>query len=212
MPALGVEIDPILAAEAEKVTGRRIVVGDFLTVALPPATAIVGNPPFVARAIEGFLWRAAGLLPEDGRCGLILPAYVAQTPRRVLGWARTWSLAAEILPRTLFQRSRLPLLFVLFRKSRVRTLVGFALYAEAQAFDNLGATAKRSLVAPDRRGAWRALVEDTLARLGGRATLAELYHAIEPRRPTPNAWWREKTRQTLQLYCRPIERGVWALP
>ena len=30
--------------------------------------------------------------------------------------------------------------------------------------------------------------------------------------PTPNAFWREKVRQTLQLYCVPVERGEWELP
>jgi adenine-specific DNA-methyltransferase len=212
VPALGVEIDPALAAEAERLTGRAVVVGDFRWLALPPATVIVGNPPFVATTIEAFLHRAAHLLPLDGRCGLILPAYVAQTPRRVMGWAATWSLLAEVLPRTLFQRARLPLLFVLFRKARLRTMVGFALFQEAQAFDNVGEAAKRLLVAGGRRGVWRTLVEDTLQRLGGCATLAALYHAIEPRRPTPNAFWREKVRQTLQLYCRPVARGEWAMP
>jgi site-specific DNA-methyltransferase (adenine-specific) len=211
--AIGVDIDPALAEAAAQATGRRVVGGDFRTVRLDvQPTVILGNPPYEIAVIEGFLARARHLLPDTGRCGFLLPAYAVQTHRRVLRWHATWSMTAEIVPRRLFPRLRLPLVFVVFTKERVRTLVGFALYPEAVAFDNLAAPAKLALIAvPRRPGVWRALVEDTLARLGGRATLAALYQAIEPRRPTPNAWWREKVRQTLQRYCTPLERGVWAL-
>lgn len=68
VPALGVEIDPALAADAVRLTGRRVLVGDFCAVELPRPTVIVGNPPFVATTIEAFLARASALLPDDGRC------------------------------------------------------------------------------------------------------------------------------------------------
>lgn len=212
VPALGVELDPVLADEAAAATGRKILCGDFRTLELP-ATAIVGNPPYRVRLIEDFLARAKGLLPDNGRCGFLLPAYAIQTHRRVMWWNATWAMAIEIIPRRLFPQLRLPLVFVLFTKSRIRTMVGFALYPEACAVDNVSAAAKLVLVAGrPGRGVWHALVEATLERLGGQATLAEIYYAIEPRRPTPNPFWKERVRATLQQCARPLDRGVWALP
>lgn len=213
VPAIGVEIDPALAAEAEAATGRRVLVGDFRTIRLPvEPTVIVGNPPFDADVVDGFLARARGLLPDNGRCGFLLPAYLFQTPRRVARWGAEWSMAVELVPRTLFMRSRLPLVFALFTKARVRVMVGLALYDEASALEGLAKPARLVLVnGRPRRSVWAALVVETLGQLGGRASLAELYHAIEPRRPTPNAWWREKVRQTVQNECDRVGPGEWAL-
>ncbi len=210
VPALGIELDPVLAEEAAATTGRKILCGDFRTLELPSASVIIGNPPYRARLIEDFLARAKALLPDHGRCGFLLPAYAIQTHRRVMRWNATWAMTVEIIPRRLFPRLRLPLVFVLFTKNRIRTMVGFALYPEACAVDNVSPSAKLVLIAGrPGRGVWRALVEATLERLGGQATLPEIYHAIEPRRPTPNAFWREKVRQVLQRHCRPVGRGVW---
>ena len=213
VPAIGVEIDPALAVVAENNTGRHIIVGDFRNVQLPCVpTAIVGNPPYDVRLIEGFLRRAAIVLPDNGRCGFLLPAYAMQTHRRIWRWHQTWSMVAEIVPRRLFPRLSLPLVFVQFKKEKVRTLVGFALYREAVEFENLGKAAKLILTyGHPRKGIWRALVEATLERLGGKATLQDIYTAIEPRRPTANAWWREKVRQVLQLHFARISPGLWAL-
>lgn len=214
VPCVGVEIDPVLAAEAADNTGREILVGDFRTIDLPfEPTTIIGNPPFKLGLVDDLLERAARLLPTDGRCGLLLPAYTFQTADRVNRWADQWSLAAELMPRNLFYRSRLPLVFALFTKSRIRTMVGFALYRECAAVSNLEEHARLVLINGVRRqGVWRALVVDTLTRLGGRAALPELYAAIEPRRPTPNAFWREKVRQVVQQCCRRVGPGEWELP
>lgn len=76
VPAIGVEIDPALAALARKNTGRTIITGDFATATLPQgATAIIGNPPFKLPLFEKFLTRASRMLPELGRCGFLLPTY-----------------------------------------------------------------------------------------------------------------------------------------
>lgn len=212
--AVGVEIDPELAAQCETNTGYPVLVGDFRRVDLSgwKPTVILGNPPFQVSLIEAFLVRAARLLPDDGRCGFILPAYAMQTHRRVWRWHQAWSIAAEILPRRLFPELRLPILFVQFRKERARTLVGFALFREAVEFDNLAAPAKLILVqGRSRKGVWRAVVEAMLETMGGQASLKALYQAIEPSRPTPNPWWKERVRATLQAHFVPIKRGVWAL-
>lgn len=62
---------------------------------------------------------------------------------------------------------------------------------------------------------WRALVEKALAGLGGRASLSEIYAAIEREPRTRDAQhWKPKVRQ--QLYTHPerfapVGRGVWEL-
>lgn len=214
IPAIGVEIDPALAAAAGENTDREIIIGDFRTVPLPSMPSVIlGNPPYDVRLIEGFLKRAARLLPDTGRCGFLLPAYAMQTHRRIWRWHETWSMVAEIVPRRLFPRLSLPLVFVQFKKEKVRTLIGFALYKEAVEFDNLAAGAKLVLTdGKPRRGVWRALVEQTLSTLGGKAALADIYRTIESRRPTTNPWWQAKIRQVLQLHFCRIEPGVWGLP
>src|SRR5678809_654322 len=110
-----------------------------------------------------------------------------QTHRTVMRWHQTWSMSAELMPRRLFPRTRLPLVFVQFRKQKVRTMVGLALYAEAVEVEGLDPSAKRALRdGRPRKGVWRALVECTLERLGGEASLEQIYGAIESKRPTTN--------------------------
>lgn len=213
IPAAGVEINPDLAQECMRRTGRHIIVGDFCMVQLPPRiTAIIGNPPFHVKTIDRFLRRAGLVLPEGGRCGLLLPAYAMQTHQRVWSWHQQFSISAEIIPRRLFPRLRLPLTFVMFTREQQRRLVGFALYRQSVEIDNLAVRARKLLEdGRPHRGVWRALVEDVLAQFGGEADLCQIYSAIEPRRPTANAWWKEKVRQILQLYFEPVARGRWRM-
>lgn len=214
VPTIGVELDPALAAVAERNSGRPVIVGDFANVSLPEGvTAICGNPPFAVKTINSFLARAANILPHAGRCGMLLPAYVMQTHNTVWKWRERFSMQAEIVPRRLFPRLRLPLLFVMFTRNSDRKMIGFALYHEAVEFDRLGDTAKEKLTnGTARKGVWRALLEELMAQLGGEATLEEIYRAAEPKRPTPNAHWKDKLRQELQLRCVPVERGRWKNP
>lgn len=58
---------------------------------------------------------------------------------------------------------------------------------------------------------WRVLVEWSLEKLGGEASLKEIYQLIEPRRNSTNRWWKEKVRQQLQEHFKPVKRGVWSL-
>lgn len=213
VPAFGVEIDPEVAQRARENTGREILTGDFCMVPLPPGvTAMVGNPPFHVPTIDRFIKRAGVILPEGGRCGFLLPAYAMQTHNTVMEWHRHFSLAAEVIPRRLFPRLRLPLLFVMFTREEQRKMIGFALYREAVEVDRMDPDARRVIEdGRPRRGVWRALVEATLEKLGGEADLSAIYSAIEPRRPTPNAWWKEKVRQVLQLHFVPVSTGRWRL-
>lgn len=214
VPAFGVEIDPLLAAEARLNTGRNVICGDFTMVRLPEGiTTIIGNPPFEATIIERFLKRSTLVLPDFGHAGFILPAYIMQTPRRVTGWLDNWSVKVELLPRTLFPRLSLPLLFVLFTRDGRRNMVGFALYDEACDVDRMTDEAKDVLQnGRPRKGLWRALVEEVMQRLGGEAHLSDIYHAIEPRRPTATNWWKEKVRQVLQFHFEPLGDGRWRVP
>ncbi|HEY1035570.1 MAG TPA: class I SAM-dependent methyltransferase [Pseudoxanthomonas sp.] len=212
VPAVGVEIDPRLAAEAARLSGRQVIVGDFRTAELPfTPTAIVGNPPFQLRAIEGVLERAFDLLPEDGRVGFILPCYTLQTPATVERIARHWSMRQEMIPRTLFHRLSHPLCFALLTKGTTRGLVGFALYHEAAAVARMRKR-YQALLSEGEGSVWAAVVRAALEVLGGRAELAELYREIEGHRPTTNTFWQAKVRQTVQRIAVRVGAATWALP
>lgn len=213
VPAVGVEWDAQLADQARRETGRRVITGDFRVVPIDvQPTAIIGNPPFKLELIEGFLARAHELLPDGGRAGFILPAYTFQTAETCCRLAERWSMAQELIPRNVFERISVPLLFAMFSKDRRRTLVGFALYAEA--FDVLRMPAEYRAALAAGAGVWRRLVLVALRRLGGRAGLAELYAELEGKRPGAGQWWREKVRQTLRVYAddfAPLGAGRYEL-
>lgn len=198
--AIGVELDPALAAQARANTGREIITGDFLRVQLPrPVTHIVGNPPFQSELVHGFLGRAHQLLPDGGVCGLLLPAYIFQTHSRLMDLHRQWSIEAEIIPRNIFPGLKLPLVFTMFRKDRVRTLVGFFLYREAADVAAMPRHIRDALETLAVGSVWRSAVRAAFLTVGDCvASLEALYAAVE--RPTPNRYWREKVRQTLQVY------------
>jgi len=213
VPVFGVEVDPVLAQKARENTGREVLTGDFAQIELPSGiTTVVGNPPFSLTTVEKFLTRAHRALPQYGRCGLILPCYHFQTFGRVNRWSQSWGIHVDMIPRGLFPGIRLPLAFCVLRKDAREEPVGLAFYAEAAAIGNLTHEAQEVLSKGRRRtSVWRALIEETLHALGGRATLEQVYRHIEPRRPTSTAFWREKVRQQLQrsfVHCGP---GEWAL-
>lgn len=212
IPAVGVEIDSALAAEARRSSGRQVVEGDFRTISLSlHPTHIIGNPPYETQVIEQMLERCHQILPMDGQVGWILPAYFLQNPSRVMDYSSRWSLTADHLPRTLFPRLSHPLVFAMFRKSLNRTLVGFALYEEAAAVADLEAR-YRKMLGNTVGATWRTIVGEALASLGGEASLEMLYRVIEGKRPSNNRFWREKIRQQCQLYYQRTGEGRYALP
>jgi site-specific DNA-methyltransferase (adenine-specific) len=211
VPAIGVEIDPELAHAAERSTGRRIIVGDFRMVDLPvQPTAIVGNPPFRKRTVDAFLDRAHMLLPDDGRVGFVLPAFVLQTASTIDALAERWSIRQDMLPRNLFAGLSHPLCFAVFTKGRTRGLVGFALYHELAAVTRLRAR-YRALLAEGEASVWTAVVRAALESLGGRASLADLYREIDGHRPTQNPFWQAKVRQVVQKIAVRVGVGEWSL-
>jgi hypothetical protein len=197
MRALGVEVDPILAGQARERTGREVLVGDILHMGLPEnVDAVFGNPPFKSAFINAMLMRFAETYADGIRCGLILPAYILQTPSSVIRWNQSWTIGTELLPRTLFPDLSLPLVFATFTKDPVPSLNGMRLYIEAAAISKLPILYRNMLA--NGRGLWVQVVEHALVELGGKAHLNDIYHMVGGRRPTTNPYWREKVRQTLQ--------------
>jgi hypothetical protein len=210
--AIGVEVDPLLAQEARRITGRPIITGDFCTVDLAvQSTAIVGNPPFNHDLIDRFLDRAYRLLPEGGRVGLVLPAYYLQTARTVVELAERWSLRQEMVPRNVYDGLSKPLVFTVLSKDRQRVLIGFAFYDNAHAVNSLPDRFK-TLLREAPGGLWKSVVARALEELGGRAHLQAIYKVVEGRRPTANKWWRESIRKALHLHFPRVADGVYALP
>jgi predicted RNA methylase len=212
--AIGVEIDEEVAARARRLTGREIIVGDFRTVEIPgPVTHVIGNPPFDAAIVHAFLRRAYELLPRDGVAGFLLPAYVLQTSSKVLAMNERWSISQELMPRNIFPRLHLPLVFAKFRKDAARTLVGFFLYREAADVAALPKGVRDALTERPASGSvWRRAVRAAFTRIGKTtARLEALYAAVE--RPSENQYWREKVRQVLQTYpeFRRAGAGEWAM-
>lgn len=208
--AIGVEIDPELAEIARRNTGRRVITGDFTQVDLEVRpTAIVGNPPFAMSDIDRLLDRCHQVLPEHGRVGWILPCYALQTPSRVVRYSESWSLATELLPRTLFPGLQCPLLFAQFTKDRRRILSGLALYFETHDIASMPAQVAETL--KGRPDGWKAIVGQALQALGGRGSLEAIYEKVQPRRPTGNPFWKEQVRKVLRSHFEWVGDAQYAL-
>lgn len=200
--AIGVDIDPVQAALAAASTGRKVLVGDFTTMdaeLIGKVDLVVGNPPFQSDIVQAFIERSAELLPEGGQVGLILPGYIFQTSSRVELLSRNFSIHQQMLPRNLFPRLKLPLMFARFVKEQHRKLYGFLLYREAQEMRELNKeVVTQASAARDPRGAWHQVVTSALRNLGGEASLGALYEHVAKNRPTENPFWKEKIRQVCQ--------------
>lgn len=207
--AIGVEVDPALADEARKTTGRVVVTGDFRTVTLPvdACDALIGNPPFDMALFDGLLARAHRLLGQGGPFVVILPASAFQTPSRVVRYNADWSLSQEMLPRTLFPGLRLPLVLARFVKDARPRLAGMLLYHECAEIERIPAVYRRALA--DGRSGWKAVVDLALSRLGGSGTVAQVCAEVAPRRPTATRHWRAKIRQQLALHHVRTARGTY---
>lgn len=214
VPAIGVEIDAVMAQQARMNTGRPVLVGDFLTVELDvKPTVILGNPPFKLELVDGFLDRAFSLLPEGGKCAFILPTFAFQTASRVAKYAERWSLMQSMIPRNVFRGLSKPLVFAIFSKDRCRTMVGFTLYREVAEMQCLAKPYRDTLTAV-AGPVWLMVVEEAMRRLGGVADVQRLYAEIEGKRPTKTQFWKEQIRRTLRRYAKkfvPLGEGRYRL-
>jgi site-specific DNA-methyltransferase (adenine-specific) len=209
--AIGVEIDAALADVARSRSGRRVITGDFRTVALDVApTVIIANPPFRLSLIDDFLTRALQLLPEGGRFGSILPTYALQTASRICRYLDDgWSLSAEFIPRNVFKGLQEPLAHVTFRKDGARVLVGLALYAETHEVLSLSDRLRRLLDERPRQ-LWKRVIDEVLSDLGGTATVDAIYRQIQPVAPPSNQYVREQIRKVLGQHFVRRSTGVYA--
>lgn len=213
VPAIGMEIEPALAAMARERTGRHVIEGDFATAPIDVhPSAIIGNPPFKSTTVNAFLDRAWTLLRPDGRVGFILPCYSLKTASTVTRLAMRWDIRQDMLPSNLFRQLAHPLCFVLLRKvaGRQGTLEGFALYRQTHAVTQLQQVYRRILHSGER-SVWSAVVRAAVEVLGGEAPLQEIYAEIEGDRPTENIWWRARVRATLQRVGVRTAPGTWAI-
>lgn len=213
--AIGVELDPVLAAEAVENTGREVLVGDFRTIALPDIpTAIIGNPPFSREVIDGFVARASELLPENGRCGFILPTSYLSFSSTFSRIAERFSVKSDILPRDLFPRISVPISFYLFTREHVRRHHGFFLFEEANEIRGMPKHVRLALYrGENRRSPWHSAVKSALVALGGRATNSQIYEHIQGKLPRQIETWKDTIRRTLQEGgFVPVGRGEWSLP
>lgn len=209
--AIGVEIDPELASQATSDTGRRVICGDFRTLDLNiRPTIAIGNPPFNSKLFQEILFRLSEMMEKNARCGFILPAYFFQYASITRQYADRWRVQADHLPRGIFPRLSKPLVFALFERSHRGRLIGFALYDDVESVQRMKA-AYRQLLMSSQQSAWRRVVIEAFYKLGGEATLQELYEEISSRRPTRNPWWHAKIRQIVQHIGRRISRGRYAL-
>lgn len=161
--------------------------------------------------IDAILDRCHELLPPGGRAGFILPAYAFQTASRLVTYASRWSVEQEMIPRNLFKGMMKPLCFAVFSKDGFGNLRGFSLYRELDSVNRMPKWAAREL--STARSPWKTVVVKVLIAMGGEATLAEIYDAVKPLRPTDNTWWQAKVRQTLGRSgaFRRVADSRWAL-
>jgi site-specific DNA-methyltransferase (adenine-specific) len=205
---IGIEVDPRLAAIARD-AGHEVVTGDFRTAALPVdrAHAVIGNPPFEFDVFDGFLDRSHSLLDDGGQVIMLLPAYFFQTAANVVRWNARWSLSQEMMPRNVFKGLSKPLMLARFTRDPAPRLSGLILYHEAASVADMPRIYRTAL--EEGRSGWAAVVGTAIENLGGRAELAQIYHEIEPRRPTSTRFWREKVRQTLSRRFQRTDDGAW---
>lgn len=211
VPALGIEIDPVLAQRARELTGRTVITGDFLEVAIDrQASLIVGNPPFVTKFIDCLLERSFELLREEGQVAMILPAYALQTAGRVVRYNAQWGIEQTFLPRNLYTGLQYPLCWVRFSKSRERHLVGFLLYDELAYLQDQPKDVQEAMtVGPV---SWRSVVSDALDMFGGAASLSDIYDYVADRRPTANPNWKAQVRKVCQQSTKRVAPARYAKP
>lgn len=212
--AIGVDIDPTLADEARRNSGRDILTGDFCTIDLPfRPTAIIGNPPFESKVIHGFLERGYEEMDYGGKIGFILPVYFFQTASSVVSLSERFSLNQVLLPRNMFEQMQKPMMFATFTKERTRSMVGFFLYEETHAVNQLAKRYRLLFIGNQSRASlWGEVVEQALLDLGGEADLKDIYRVIEGNRPyTGNEFWKHQIRKIVQKTCIRTGPGRWRL-
>jgi site-specific DNA-methyltransferase (adenine-specific) len=210
--AIGVEIDPTVAAIARENTSKEIITGDFLAIPIDfTPTCAVGNLPWDAAVVDAFLERLYEILPDNGRCGFLLPAHYFSLPKRVLRLQDHWSFRADHVPRYIYPDLSYPMTFAYFIKDFQRRLIGFELYADLAALASLQPEFKH--IAMTSRRPWaREMAQRALESLGGMASLDRIYAHVERAGvPTQNPFWRDRLRESLGRHYHRVRDGVFSL-
>ncbi len=215
VPAFGTEIDPELVKYAKKATGRNIIHGDASIVDLPSGiSAIFSNPPFKYSVFLKLMRRAENILDFGNKAVFIIPAYFFQTSRTFVELYRNrWTVSQEMIPRDIFPGLIKPLIVASFIRENNAQLIGFRLFQETTEFRELPDDSQDMIsnTLNGARSTWREVIKTVISELGGMADLSDIYKRIEGRRPTENAFWKEKIRQELQRNFRSVSKAKWAL-
>jgi hypothetical protein len=142
---------------------------------------------------------------------MILPCYyLGNRHGRLLHHASNWSIKQDLIPREVFGRLSHPIMFALFIKSKNRTLVGFSLYHKVAAIKQLHLRYQR--IIEGTNSVWIKAVATAIRRLGGKATLQQIYSEVSKKPPTSNAFWKERIREVAQKNFERIDRATYAIP
>ena len=210
--AVGVELDREVALKAKSTSGRDVLVGDFTTIDIPfNPTAIIGNPPFKLDTFEQMLVRSYELLGHDQKAVYLLPAYFFQTAKSVVRFKHKWSIEVDFVPRDIYSGLSKPLVIAQFIKDGKRLLKNLFFYVEKIEYEDMSARSKEILKDQNHRSVWRALVEDAVKCLGGKAKLKQIYDFISQKRPTENPFWKEQVRKVAQMHLSRVGFGEYAL-
>ncbi len=195
---IGVEIDPALAAVAANMSGREVICGDFRTVQFKKRPTICfGNPPF--SIMDDILECAHDLLPDNGRCGFIMPDSMFSYGEHAERWLSRWSInRSPSLPRQVFPWAPFSFCFCLFSKQRIRRYRGMFLFREAAMASDCSDRVRMVLMrGRAHKSVWRAVIEDAIAAFNGKATRAQIRAYVSGRRPRANRHWVDKVRQII---------------
>src|SRR3546814_11845714 len=78
----------------------------------------------------------------------ILPAHVFSTAGRVMQWNERFALDVKTIPRSLFSRISMPLVWANFIKTQRRTMIGLMLFAEQNEVENMPKAVRPQLDGP----------------------------------------------------------------
>lgn len=210
--AYGVELDPAPAAQARATSGRQVLCGDVLEIALPIAPAhAISNPPFRVEFINRFLDRFHRIAIAGGTVTFLLPAFMLQTSGRTARYLDRFSITAEIIPRDVFPGFTLPLTVVTFRKDYERRLVGLALVDETNEWRKMPSDF-HTILHRSRSNVWVAACERALQILGRPATVEEIRNVVSGHRPTKTPHWEAAIRKALQQNLPKVARGIYRHP
>jgi site-specific DNA-methyltransferase (adenine-specific) len=210
--AFGIEIDATLAQRARSSSGRTVLVGDALTIALPEIpTRIVSNIPFRVDVLSRLLDRMYPVIAERSSLTLLCPVFCLQTSSRVSRYAQRYSIGVDLIPRDIFPGLPLPLAIAVFTKEATRRLVGMAFVHEVAEQKKFPAEF-RAILDRAQTNVWVAACLRALDLLGGRGSVQQVTNVISGFRPTQTEHWREAVRKALSQHFPNEERGVYHLP